>query len=60
MQRSRLDAMICEQEGWKVLDRKEIEAVQLQKLNRLLLREKQRGGFYRDLPSSLSSLSEDC
>ncbi len=58
MQRSRLDAMICEQEGWKVLDRKEIEAVQLQKLNRLLMREKQRGGFYRNLPSSLSSLSE--
>ena len=40
MTRSRLDALICEQEHLETLTRKEIETVQLFKLNRLLLREK--------------------
>ena len=55
---SRLDALICEQEGIRTLDRDTIEAIQLEKLNRLLAREKARGGFYRALPERLGSLAE--
>ena len=55
---SRLDAMILAQEGLASLDRKTIEAIQLQKLNRLLLREKKRKGFYSMLPEKLDSLEE--
>lgn len=58
MKRSRLDALICEQEHLTKLSRAEIEAVQLEKLNRLLLREKRRGGYYRDLPEHLDRLSD--
>ena len=58
MTRSRLDALICEQEQLSSLSREEIETVQLQKLNRLLLREKNRAGFYRDLPEHLDRLSD--
>ena len=54
---SRLDALVCAQEGLSSLTRETLEAVQLQKLNRLLMRERQRAGFYGHLPSSLSSLS---
>lgn len=53
---SRLDALIAEQEGLERLDRDTIEALQLKKLNRLLTRERARGGFYRDLPERISSL----
>ena len=56
--RSRLDALILEQEGLPSLTRRELEALQLQKLNRLLSRERERGGFYRDLPGHLDTLSE--
>ena len=58
MTRSRLDALICEQEHLSSLTREIIETVQLQKLNRLLLREKKRAGFYRDLPEHLDRLSD--
>ena len=58
MTRSRLDALICEQEHLSSLTRETIETVQLQKLNRLLLREKKRAGFYRDLPEHLDRLSD--
>ena len=54
--RSRVDALIAEQEGLARVDRDTIEAIQLKKLNRLLAREKERGGFYRDLPERISSL----
>ena len=57
MKRSRLDALIREQEGLRTLTRREIEAVQLEKLNRLLARERARQGFYRRLPPRLDSLS---
>ena len=40
MKRSRLDALIREHEGLRTLTRREIEAVQLEKLNRLLARER--------------------
>ena len=58
MKRSRIDNFIMGQERLKRLTRKEIEAVQLKKLNRVLTQEKQRAGFYRDLPEYLESLEE--
>jgi phenylacetate-coenzyme A ligase PaaK-like adenylate-forming protein len=54
----RIDALIAGQEGLERVDRETIEAIQLKKLNRLLAREKERGGFYRDLPERLFSLAE--
>lgn len=53
-----LDHWVREQEGLSVLTRERIEALQLRKLNRLLEQEKERGGFYWNLPGSLSDLSE--
>ena len=58
MRRSRIDSFIMEQEGLQTLNRKDIEAVQLEKLNRVLAWEKKRNGFYRDLPGGLNSLAE--
>ena len=58
VRRSRLEALILEQEDLQTLTRRDIEAVQLEKLNRLLRRERQRCGFYRDLPERLDHLSQ--
>lgn len=58
MKPSRIDEMICEQEGLTGLNRQALEAVQLAKLNALLGRESQRGGFYVNLPTKLDSLSQ--
>lgn len=58
MQRSRIDNFIMKQEGLQSLSRKEIETVQLKKLNRLLASEKTRDGYYRELPERLESLEE--
>ncbi|MBQ6428435.1 MAG: AMP-binding protein [Oscillospiraceae bacterium] len=58
MKRSRIDDLIRRQENLPEVTRAEIEAVQLDKLNRLLAREKERGGFYRGLPAHLDSLSQ--
>ena len=55
---SRLDALIAAQEGLQKIDRESIEAIQLDRLNRLLARERERGGFYRGLPERLASLTE--
>ena len=55
---SRLDALMARQEGLAQVDRETIKAMQLKKLNRLLAREKARGGFYRDLPERLDRLEE--
>ena len=55
---SRIDALLRAQEGLDSLSRASIERLQLQKLNALLTREKERGGFYRHLPARLDSLSE--
>ncbi|MBR0208053.1 MAG: AMP-binding protein [Oscillospiraceae bacterium] len=52
--------MIAEQEGLERVDRDTIEAIQLKRLNRLLTREKERGGFYRDLPERIASLERLC
>ena len=56
--RPRIDALIMAQEGLPEVNRASIEAMQLEKLNALLKREKARGGFYRDLPERLDSLGE--
>ena len=57
MRRSRLDALILEQEGIAPTSRAEIEAMQLKKLNALLQREHHRQGFYRDLPDPKGKVS---
>ena len=57
MSLSRIDALLHAQEGLTRAVRADIEQMQLQKLNALLAWEKERGGFYRDLPAHLDSLS---
>ena len=57
MSLSRIDALLLAQESLKNISRASIEEMQLEKLNTLLAREKERGGFYRDLPDHLGSLS---
>lgn len=58
MKMSNLDRWIREQEGLRSLNREDIEQIQLRKLNVLLKREKERGGFYKDLPEHLDALEE--
>lgn len=55
---SRIDSYIMAKEGMSRLSRQDIEAMQLEKLNRLLRRQQERAGFYQALPSRLSSLSQ--
>ena len=58
MKRSNIDAMICKQECITEITRDEIHRIQLEKLNIVLKREKEREGFYRDLPERLESLTD--
>ncbi|HCT91609.1 MAG TPA: CoF synthetase [Lachnospiraceae bacterium] len=58
MKTAALDLLIRRQEGADCLSRKTIEEIQLRKLNRLLMREKERDGFYGGLPEKLSGLDE--
>ena len=58
MTRSRIDEMICRQEGLTALTEETIRLVQLHKLNGLLRRERERGGLYSHLPEQLHSLDE--
>ena len=58
MNRSRIDAMIIAQEGLASLTRRDIDAMQLRKLNGFLQRAKERGGFYKGLPESLDCLED--
>ena len=58
MRRTRLEALICQQERMAPMSRGDIGAMQLQKLNALLRREHDRQGFYRNLPASVRSLDE--
>ena len=58
MKRTNLDGWIRRQEGVQDLERKQIEEIQLRKLNILLKREKERGGFYRFLPDRLDTLED--
>ncbi len=58
MKRTNLDFWIEELEGIESLSRKKLEDLQLERLNKLLKKEKERGGFYGKLPSYLNSLDE--
>ena len=40
------------------MNREEIDRVQLERLNLVLMREKERGGFYKDLPGHVENLDE--
>lgn len=56
--RSRIDALLENQDHMRATSRTAIEKMQLEKLNALLKREKERSGFYRALPERLDSLDE--
>ena len=56
MNRSRIDLYIAEKEALPAITRESLDALKLRKLNTLLKREKERGGFYRTLPDHLDSL----
>ena len=58
MKRSRLDNWICSLEGLPELTPDALAALQLERLNALLARERARGGFYSGLPARLESLSQ--
>ncbi|MBR1813075.1 MAG: AMP-binding protein [Lachnospiraceae bacterium] len=68
MKRSRIDSFILNQENERLcaitgsscpsLSRQLLDTLQLNKLNDLLAREKERGGFYRNLPDHLNSLAD--
>ena len=58
MKRAALDGWIQKTESLAVLDRKTLLALQLKKLNALLARERERGGFYAGLPARLARLEE--
>ncbi|MDO4566550.1 MAG: AMP-binding protein [Oscillospiraceae bacterium] len=58
MRRTALEKWICETEALPCLTREGLEALQLKRLNALLQRERQRGGYYKDLPAELDSLKE--
>lgn len=58
LKKSRIDDLLKEQEGMCEINRDTIGKMQLEKLNALLKREKERSGFYKDLPERLSSLDE--
>ncbi len=56
MKRSRIDELIRSQEGLPEVTARDIRAMQLRKLNDLLRREKERDGYYGNLPDHLDSL----
>ena len=58
MKRSRIDEMICRQEGNSSVTRSILNEIQLKKLNDVLIREKSRAGFFAHLPDKLSSLED--
>ena len=57
MKTAALDLWVREQEGLDLLTEDKMEQIQLRKLNALLARERERGGFYREFPDHLSDLS---
>ena len=58
MRRTCLETWIEEIEALPALTREGLEALQLKRLNENLARLKARGGFYKDYPEQLESLSE--
>lgn len=55
---SRINALLRKQEGISNITEEEIKKLQLNKLNAVLARERERAGFYRDLPKTLESLED--
>ena len=58
MKRTNLDSWIETVEGISYLTRENLEQLQLHRLNEMLKRLKDRGGFYKDYPEKLNSLAE--
>ena len=58
MKRTALEHWIEEIEGLPELTREALEALQLERLNETLQRLRARGGFYKDYPERLDSLSD--
>ena len=58
MTHSRIQWLIEKQEGLTEFDRQSLENLQLEKLNALLKKEKERAGYYKNLPEKLESLTE--
>ena len=58
MERTKLETWIEEIEALPALTREGLEALQLKRLNETLAKLKARGGFYKDYPETLESLSE--
>jgi phenylacetate-coenzyme A ligase PaaK-like adenylate-forming protein len=58
MKRTNLDKWIETTESISHLSRENLEALQLRRLNETLARLKARGGFYKDYPEKLDSLTE--
>ena len=58
MNRTKLERWIEETENIPHLTREALEELQLRRLNEALARVKARGGFYRDYPEKLESLSD--
>lgn len=58
MKKTNLEKWICEIEGMDTLSRKDLEDIQLRRLNEVLYRERRRNGFYARLPERLDSLKE--
>ena len=58
MERTKLDNWICKTEKFPELTRENLEALQLHRLNEMLARLKDRGGFYKDYPEKLDSLED--
>ena len=58
MKRTNLDSWIETIEGIPHLTRENLEQLQLRRLNEILKRLKDRGGFYKDYPEKLGSLAD--
>ena len=58
MKRTKLENWIETTEALPELTREGLEALQLKRLNETLFRLRQRGGFYKDYPEKLESLSD--
>ena len=59
MKRTNLDTWIETTEGIPHLTRENLEQLQLCRLNEMLKRLKDRGGFYKDYPEKLDSLAKE-
>ena len=58
MKRTNLDTWIETTEGIPHLTRENLEQLQLRRLNEMLKRLKDRGGFYKNYPEKLDSLAD--